>query len=143
MMEYNLINPSDPYTFLAEDFETAAIVVMLAGGTYGAKAKEGGDEVPLFFLGGREYALSWYDEHFHRTPQEGYEAKKSAVADALLSMMFGGFEDRRRYEAALSAITDDEKRKEFVASWQDGISSLNDIGTWAHNLGAKIKEGLK
>lgn len=36
MMEYELINPSDPYTFIAEDFETTALVVLVFGVAYGA-----------------------------------------------------------------------------------------------------------
>lgn len=55
-------------------------------------------------------------------------------------MMFGGFEDRRRYELALSAIDDSEKKARFIDDWQDGHSSLNDIGGKAHRLAAKLKE---
>ena len=53
--------------------------------------------------------------------------------------MLGGFEDRRRYSAALEAITDEEKRKRFIEQWQDGRSSLNDIGTRAHKIAEWIK----
>lgn len=60
--------------------------------------------------------------------ESGYEEK-----------MYGHFEDRRRYEAALKAITDEEKKKEFMKEWQDGRSSLNNIGGYAHKLGAKLK----
>lgn len=52
--------------------------------------------------------------------------------------MYGHFEDRRRYEAALSAITEEDKKEQFIREWQDGRSSLNDIGTYAHNLGRKM-----
>lgn len=137
-MEYELINPSDPYTFVAEDLEIAALVVFTFGTAYGAKPKDGGEDVPIFLweTGG---AVKWYEGKFGRTPDEGMEAKKAALADALASMMFGGFEDRRRYEAALAAITDPEKKEEFITSWQDGISSLNDIGSRAHTLAKILK----
>ena len=46
MMEYELINPSDPYTFLAADQETAALVIGILGTSYAAKPKEGDREVP-------------------------------------------------------------------------------------------------
>lgn len=140
MMEYELINPSDPYTFLAEDFETATLTVLTLSPQYGAEPKDGGEDVPMFFLGGADYLTGWYQEHFHRSVEDGVEAKRGAIADALLTFMLGGFEDRRRYTAALAAITEPEKREQFIKEWQDGRSSLNDIGTRAHKLGRKLKE---
>lgn len=137
MMEYELINPSDPYTFIAEDFETAALTVFVLGTAYGAKPKDGGEDVPIFLLGGAE---EWYNERFCRTPDDGVAEKKSAIADALASFMLGGFENRRRYEAALAAITDPEKKEEFIAVWQDGRSSLNDIGTYAHTIAKRLRQ---
>lgn len=43
----------------------------------------------------------------------------------------------------LSAMLSQMKRKKerFIAEWQDGRSSLNDIGTYAHELGKKFLEG--
>lgn len=137
-MEYELINPSDPYTFIAEDLETAAHVVFALSPAYGARPKDEGNEgVPIFIFGGWE---EWYTEKFGRTPDEELIAKKNAIADALDSMMLGGFEDRRRYHAALDAITDPEKREKFIAEWQDGRSSLNDIGTYAHALAKQLRQ---
>lgn len=132
MTEYELINPSDPYTFLADDFETAALVVFALGTGYGARSQDGGEEVPIFIFGG---AAEWYAEKFGRDPDAGITAKMTQLSEALGSMMYGSFEDRRRYTAALEAITDTEKREKFIADWQDGISSLNNIGGYAHKLG--------
>lgn len=69
-----------------------------------------------------------------------FKAEKEKVAKALMSFMLGSFEDRRRYEAALDAITDEQKREEFIALWQDGRSSINDIGTVAYNRGKAMLE---
>lgn len=135
-MEYELKNPSDPYTFLAADFEVATLTVFSISTLYGAEAKEGGESVPIFLFGG---AREWYIEQFGRTPDEGKEAKKEELATASSSMMYGGFEDRRRYEAALTAITDPEKREKFITEWQDGHSSLNDIGTYCHELAKRLR----
>ena len=135
-MEYELKTPSDPYTFLAADFEVATLTVFSISTLYGAEAKEGGESVPIFLFGG---AREWYIEQFGRTPDEGKEAKKEELATALSSMMYGGFEDRRRYEAALTAITDPEKREKFITEWQDGHSSLNDIGTYCHELAKRLR----
>ncbi len=138
MIEYELINPSDPYTFLAKTKESAALAVFLLGTMYGASPKDDNEEkrIPVFLFGGAE---EWYQEEFGRSTEEGLEKEKKNVADALLSFMYGHFEDRRRYEAALKAITDEEKKKEFMKEWQNGRSSMNNIGGYAHKLGAKLK----
>ena len=132
MTEYELINPSDPYTFLAKTKESAALAVFLLGTMYGASPKDDDEEkrIPVFLFGGAE---EWYQEEFGRNTEEGMEKEKKNVADALLS------EDRRRYEAALKAITDEEKKKEFMKEWQDGRTSMNNIGEYAHQLGEKLK----
>lgn len=134
-MEYELKNPSDPYTFLAEDLEVAALTVFSISTLYGAEPKDGGESVPIFIFGG---AKEWYLEQFGRTPDDGRKAKREELAAALGSMMYGGFKDRRRYEVALAAITDPEKKKEFIAVWQDAHSSLNDIGTYCHELAKRL-----
>lgn len=136
MMEYELINPSDKYTFIAADFEAAALTVFCLGPTYGAEPKDGGENVPIFLFGG---GVEWYTEKFGRSLDDGLAAKREAVADALLSFMLGDFEDRRRYEAALAAIDDPEKKARFIDEWQDGHSSINNIGGKAHKLGQKLK----
>ena len=135
-MEYELKNPSDPYTFMAADLEVAALVVFSISTLYGAESKEGDGDVPIFIFGG---AAEWYQESFGRTPDDGLMARKQEVAESLNSFMYGHFEDRRRYEAALRAITDQDKKEEFMAAWQDGRSSLNDIGTYAHMLAKKLR----
>lgn len=133
--EYELINPSDPYTFIAEDFETAALVVFSLSTMYGAKSKDGNKNVPVFVLDGAE---KWYYEHFGRSVEEGLKVKMMALAEALSSMMLGTFEDRRRYNVALEAITDTAKKEKFIKEWQDGHGSLNDIGSYAHKLAKKL-----
>lgn len=134
-MEYSLVNPSDPYTFIADDLETAAIVVYSLSLGYGATTKDGKIAVPIFIFGGAE---EWYSKQFGRSVEDGVKAKRKQVAEALSSMMLGHFEDRRRYEAALAAITDPNKKEEFIAEWQDGCSSLNDIGTYCHKLAKEL-----
>lgn len=136
-MEYELINPSDPYTFIADDSETAALTVFALSTLYGAKPKTGTEEIPIFIFGG---AGEWYMDYFGRTPDEGFAIKRESVAKSLGSMMYGDFGDRKRYQAALNAITDPEKKETFIAEWQDGHSSLNDVGSVAHKLAKAIRE---
>ena len=71
-MEYELINPSDPYTFIAADYETAVLAVFCLGPAYGARPKDGGEDVPIFLFGG---AVKWYAEKFgHCNRQPGEES---------------------------------------------------------------------
>lgn len=102
-MEYELINPSDPYTFVADDLETTALAVFtISEMLYGAKTNDGKVVVPVFIFNGSE---EWYIEQFGRSSYDGLKAKKKQVVEALNSVVLGDFEDRRRYEAALAAIT--------------------------------------
>lgn len=139
MKQFELINPSDPYTFLAVDLEVAALTVFCISTAYGAESEDG-EEVPVFIFGG---AKEWYQNEFGRTPDEGLESRKSEVVDSLASMMYGSFEDRKKYEIALHAIDDEEKKENFIKEWNDGISSLNDIGTYCHNLAKELRKGEK
>lgn len=50
LIQYQLINPSDPYTFLAPDLETAALTVFCLGTMYGAEPQGKGENVPVFYL---------------------------------------------------------------------------------------------
>ena len=70
MTEYELINPSDPYTFLAKTKESAALAVFLLGTMYGASPKDDDEEkrIPVFLFGGAE---EWYQEEFGRSTEEG------------------------------------------------------------------------
>ena len=137
-MIYELINPSDPYTFVADDLETAALVVFSISNAYGAKTEDGEIVVPVFILGGAE---EWYKEQFGRSVEEGVEDKVTRLAWALGSMVLGSFEDRRIYETTIAAIDDQNKREEFIRTWKDKRSSINDIRAYCHKLAKKIEEG--
>lgn len=137
MKEFNFINIHDPYTFVADDLEVAALVVFSIGACYGAKSEDGEDDVPIFLFGGEE---EWYVEKFGRTPDEGLDARKPEVAKALASMMLGHFGDRKLYELALEFISEPEAKEHFMAKWQDRRSSITDIGTYCHNLAKRLSE---
>lgn len=136
-MEYKLINPSDSYTFVAKDRETAALTVFSISTMYAAETRERDPEmdIPMFIFGG---SVEWYKEQFGRTPQEGLRKRKADVCMALSSFVLGGFADREKYEAALDAIDDPSKKKRFIEKWQNTRTSLNDIGAYAHQLAEKL-----
>jgi len=138
-MEYELHNPSDPYTFLAPDKEVAALVIGLLSPAFGAGTQDDNEDnrVPIFIFGGYD---EWYQEQFGRTPVDGLNARMKEVGEALQSFMLGRFVDRARYTAALDAIDDPEKRKAFIEKWQNDRSSLNNIGGAAHGIGEALLE---
>ncbi|MBE5791642.1 MAG: hypothetical protein E7322_05725 [Clostridiales bacterium] len=137
-MEYSLINPSDPYTFIAADKEIAALVVAIINPAYGGETEDHNEEmrIPIFIFGGFE---EWYQDEFGRAPKDGLIERKADVAQALDSFMLGGFRDRTRYTAALEAIDDPEKRKAFIEKWNDGRTSLNNISSFAHSLSEQMR----
>ena len=75
MIEYELINPSDPYTFLAKTKESAALAVFLLGTMYGASPKDDNEEkrISVFLFGGAE---EWYRKEFGRSTEEGLKVEK-------------------------------------------------------------------
>ena len=136
---YNLINPSDPYTFRAEDQETAALAVFCLGPAYGAEnlSGTGSGDVPVLLFSDPKV---WYQEQFGRTPDEGLEAKKPAVIRALKSFILGNERDRKRYEAAMACIREPERREVFGREWRDGRTSMNNIGLRAEKMAEALEK---
>lgn len=138
MMFYELINPSDPYTFEAKDRETAALAVFLLSTSYGAHClteEREEDDVPVFLFGGSK---EWYQDTFKRTPDEGLAILKEDVRECLKSFVYGHESDRQTYQLAIDGITDEEKKAEFIKHWHDKHSSLNDIGDVAFKIALRL-----
>ncbi len=138
MMLYELINPSDPYTFEAKDRETAALAVFLLSTSYGAHClteDREDDDVPIFLFGG---SREWYCDTFKRTPDEGLEDLKDVVRECFRSFVYGNASDRQTYQLAIDSIADAEKRTVFIKHWQDKHSSMNDIGDIAFKIAMKL-----
>ena len=61
-MEYEIINPSDPYRMTADRLDTAAVAICLLGdGKYAAKPRSDGEEVPMFLFTSPD---PWFVERF-------------------------------------------------------------------------------
>jgi hypothetical protein len=57
----------------------------------------------------------------------------------LRSVCYGTAAERRLYEDAVASITDDEKRAEFVAKWNDEKrTSMNNIMERAHKIADQL-----
>jgi hypothetical protein len=110
-LRFELVNPSDLYTFTAPDLETAALAVVLLGrGQYGGKSLDGGEDVPIFLLSGHN---EWFGETFGRTVQESLDHVPHEAIAACLDTFTLGREER---------------------------TSLNNIGKHAQQLAAALRD---
>ncbi len=138
-MIWELINPSDPYTFEADDEAVAAFVCLILGrGAYGldGETEETENFVPLFILGGNP--IEWFEERYDVAFSD--MLKDLRVADALDSMLVCGRRDRQSFKDAIKYIDDPEKIKAYRDEFHDKRrGSLNDIGGHAYDLAAKFR----
>jgi hypothetical protein len=144
MILYKIVNPSDPYTIEAPSLDVAAMSAILLGqGSYKFESLDGGEDVPMFSYGGGD---KWCQEHFKEDLMEMsnrvMDTKLSEVADCLDSVLYGDAEDRLEFLAA----TEDMDRPNFEATrilrQQDKCSSMNDIGSHAYKLAAKLRKAI-
>jgi hypothetical protein len=144
LYSWELINPSDKYTLQAHDFTTAAATCLILGeGRYGLDPQTDEDgnaeqpRCPLFLFGGADDFIA---EHFGGDLGAWLGGHRLAVADCLDSLLLGGFGRRADYDAATKAIDDPVKLAAFRESWQGKRSSMNDIGSWAHDYAQRMRE---
>lgn len=126
MKLYELINPSDPYTFHAPSIEVAgACAVMLSSG-YGAREVGGdGEQTPILFgwdewLDARGINIDWASAHARE------------IAEAYDSFLIGDAAQRADVESML-AMLPEEKRRAWRDQRQDRQrSSMSRIGEAAY-----------
>ena len=160
MLLYDIVNPSDAATFLAPDRTIAlAALVFIGEGHYAGRAiardlepidrdEAEQHDVPLFLTGLSEPYEQWWKRVGYTEEPVGLvmRTRKGELVAALRSTAYGDLEDRRTYDSALAAITDDEKRGEFVSAWEDRRrSSMNRIAqrawAWADRIEQDASEG--
>lgn len=134
MHVYELINPSDPYTFEAPNIEVAGAAVCLLSTGFGAKRLSGEvDESTPVLFGWEEWFKShgidstWLNEH------------GAAVADALDSFLIGDAATRSDTMDMLAQLSED-KRDAWRSRRQDRHrSSMNDIGEAAYAMAKRLR----
>jgi hypothetical protein len=142
MTVYELINPSDTVTFEADSFLIASLATILVGeGQYAAKAVGGSADqnVPFFMFGTEDDLQQWFYERFKVSMgQELFKQYAQPVATCLDSFVYGNRED---YLAAQAAITDEDKRKQNIAEWDDRHrTSMNQLVKRARMLANNIRK---
>jgi len=114
-MQFEIINPSDPYTMTAPDLEVAAVAVSLLGdGKYPLKGlgDDAGQDVPPFLFGGHdEWFASKFGMNYEATAEHVLNHRAGELAESLDSVTLG--KERR--------------------------SSLNDIGGRARSLATAVR----
>jgi len=127
-MIYEIINPSDPYTIVADDFAVAAVAICLLGrGAYGLQSADGTQDVPIMLFGRDE---TWFPETFGKSLEELLSTiDRAAVAACLESIVLCTMHERRTYDEALAIVEDSDRREMLRQSWMDERrTSLHDIG---------------
>jgi len=144
-MLYEIVNPSDPYTIEAPSLDVAAMASILLGqGEYSFTSLDDGESVPMFsFGGGDEWAKKQFNEDLMEMSNRVMDTKLSEVADCLDSVLYGDAKDRVDFLAE----TVDLDRPNFEAArilrQQDKCSSLNDIGSRAYRMAAKLRQSIE
>lgn len=139
-MIFDLINPSDPYTFEANTHLMAALAVCILGhGKYGAQQLDGDKSlsVPGFLFGGHD---EWFWEHFDADFNTCLEqADRKELADVFDSVLIGDLGVRKDYECREDGDTESWEERRDRLQFQKR-SSINDIGAQAWELAALMRE---
>lgn len=132
---YELINPSDPYTFRAASREAAVLAAISLATGFGVQ--EIGSEWsagPFVLCAAGEFA-QWWQAEFGSDWKAWQKSHRREIVEALESFAIGNANTRLDYEAALAAIDDPEKREAFRLDRHDRRrTSTNNIGRAAWNL---------
>lgn len=134
---YELINPSDPYTFYAPDIKIAYVVSTNIGNGYCARDVETDESTPLLF-GHSE----WCEEQgINDDYIEGIDWL--LVHDAFDSFVIGSVENRRSLDTAMKNMTDNARQNYLAERQESQRSSLNRIGERAYACRDAIKSKME
>lgn len=140
-MLFEIVNPSDQCTLVAESLELAAVCVCFLGeGRYSLKWLDCESEVPLFLFGGSD---EWFKKNFNSTTEESFENAFTNQLTELIkifeSVLLGGKDQRELFELKQKGMNEAEKAA-FRIQWNDERrTSMNNICGRA----LEIAEGMK
>ena len=142
---YEIINPSDPYTFRASDDKVAEAVVLILGeGKYACRRCSDGEDIgAMIAFIGKADAEKYIEENFGNLGQ-WLKAHRDEITEAMESVLCMGVGQRYTYESALELIEGDEKKKKYRDDVHDKLrSSMNDIGGYAWKLAAAYRRATE
>lgn len=145
-MRYEIINPSDPYTFDAPSHETATLAILIMGeGQLAAEpldAHSPEEVVPLLLFGTvKEYCLKRFGVEPNELLKRALDdpARREGLADALDSVLIGRPEDRAAFET--KHPTPGARRAARIEYHDRKRSSMNDIARYAWQVAQTIRNG--
>lgn len=134
-----IINPSDPYTLVCDDFICAAVVIALLGdGQLGLGDETGELDTPLVF--GWE---DWFVKQGIKNIDKYTKEHLSEMADILDTVLIGSAKDRVVVDLALKKLSPDDGKKWLLERHDIKRSSLNDIGRGAWELAENLRTQLE
>lgn len=142
---YELVNPSDAYTFDTDDVQALCVgVAMYSNGWYGITDDQDKCVIGVTALGGIE---EWAKEQFGSMEKlkEVLATKefRLRIATALETIMIGKTGTRKALMMCLKEVPE-EKRKELqVKMIEEQRTSMNDIGGGMLRYAAGIRDKIK
>lgn len=136
MPTYELINPSDAYTFIAPNIEVAGVAVAMLSTAYGARDVATDESTPILFGWDEWLTLhgiddAWMIEH------------TAEIAAALESVLIGDAAARADVETTLSHLPHDQRQAWLDERHDRRRTSLSDIGSRAHWTAQRLKLNLQ
>ena len=132
---FELVNPSDYYTFRCSNRNIAILAALLLSPNYVVKSHNNEWSGPLFSFGGLD---QWIQDTFSCKLEKAFKQYAAELAAALETLIIG---NRADFDSAVAAIDDPDKRRKFVEQWKDRHqSSCNDIGGKAVDIACKLRE---
>ena len=136
---YEFVTPSDQITFKTDNDKVAFTCALLLGnGKAGCKNETTGESIPTMLMFAKD-PDSDIQNFIGGDFGEFIEANKHKISECFKSFAYGSVSDRKTFDEACEAITDQEKLKEFKAKHED--KNRTSMSPWvksAWNLAERI-----
>lgn len=136
-----IVNPSDEYTIAHKDELILAVACSLLGrGKYALEAKDGRRVCPMFLFGGSD---EWFAAKGVPDLVAFLRVRGMEVADALESVLIGGYRDREELDEATAKMTPEEKEAFLFKRHDRHRTSMNNIGAAAKSLAKLVRNAAE
>lgn len=131
---YELINPSDPYTFYAPSIEVAGVTAAMLSTGFGAKPVEGeGESSPVLFgwddwMKNKGINAEWIEEH------------QTEIIDALESFLIGNANSRADVESMLAELPEEKRAAWRLERQNRHRTGMNQIGEGAYKMAQRLRQ---
>jgi hypothetical protein len=139
-MLYEIVNPSDPITFEAEDPKVAtAVGILLGRGAFSVVGENDERVLPILLFASEEQTEQIIEDTFGDYEKWNSE-NRLAVAEALESVMVCEISDRRALNAEFEGLSRDEKVARLRRFNDEQRSSMNDIAGAAFSAAEQLRK---